>query len=112
MDSKPTTLHRPFSCSISGSPPREARTSGVHEGAITLQEWQGWGTASPVPAMVTKIVEDLKALEKDIDTQMSFGGSRGKLQVYRMTFDQIIMPYAFCMNIWSKFCFNMYLHFV
>ncbi|KAM1060927.1 uncharacterized protein LOC126611479 [Malus sylvestris] len=80
MDSKPTTLHRPFSCSISGSPPREARTSSVHEGAITLQEWQGWGTASPVPAMVTKIVEDLKALEKDIDTQMSFGGSRGKLQ--------------------------------
>ncbi|KAM1040395.1 hypothetical protein TB2_029245 [Malus domestica] len=24
-------------------------------------EWQGWGTASPIPAMVTKIVEDLKA---------------------------------------------------
>ncbi|KAM1277218.1 hypothetical protein ACFX13_030350 [Malus domestica] len=24
-------------------------------------KWQGWGTASPIPAMVTKIVEDLKA---------------------------------------------------
>jgi hypothetical protein len=28
-----------------------------------------------------EIVDDLKALEKDIDAQMSFGGSGGKLQV-------------------------------
>lgn len=81
MDSKPRTLRSPFSCSTSGSPQREARSSDAVEGAITLQEWQGWGTTSPLPAMVTKIVEDLKALEKDIDAQMSFGGSGGKLQV-------------------------------
>lgn len=51
------------------------------EGVITLQEWQGWGTTSPIPNMVTEIVEDLKALEKDVDSQMSFGGIGGKLQV-------------------------------
>ncbi|XP_021827173.1 uncharacterized protein LOC110767824 [Prunus avium] len=80
MDSKPSTLRSPFSCSTSGSRQRAARLSDAVEGAITLQEWQGWGTTSPLPAMVTKIVEDLKALEKDIDAQMSFGGSGGKLQ--------------------------------
>ncbi|PQQ07498.1 uncharacterized protein Pyn_23529 [Prunus yedoensis var. nudiflora] len=40
----------------------------------------GLGHHVPLPAMVTKVVEDLKALEKDIDAQMSFGGSGGKLQ--------------------------------
>lgn len=35
-----------------------------------------------MPSLVTKIVDDLKVLEKDIDAQMSFGGSGGKLQVW------------------------------
>ena len=48
---------------------------------ITLQEWQGWGSTSPMPTMVTEIIEELKALEKNIDAQMSFGGNGGKLQV-------------------------------
>lgn len=55
-------------------------------GFISLQEWQAWGTTSPVPAMVTKIVAELKALETDIDAQMSFGGSGGKLQVFTCYF--------------------------
>ncbi|KAM5578128.1 hypothetical protein ABKV19_008447 [Rosa sericea] len=80
MDSKPRTLQNPFSSSTSGAAPREARTGDTAEASITLQEWQGWGTTSPVPALVTKIVQDLKVLEKDIDAQMSFGGSGGKLQ--------------------------------
>lgn len=91
MDSKPSTLRSPFSCSTSGSRQRAARLSDAVEGAITLQEWQGWGTTSPLPTMVTKIVEDLKALEKDIDAQMSFGGSGGKLQV----FEQIVISFVF-----------------
>ncbi|XP_023532105.1 uncharacterized protein LOC111794368 [Cucurbita pepo subsp. pepo] len=52
---------------------------------ITLQEWQGWGSTSPMPTMVTEIIEELKALEKNIDAQMSFGGNGGKLQGYFKT---------------------------
>ncbi|ONI17091.1 hypothetical protein PRUPE_3G137200 [Prunus persica] len=109
MDSKPRTLRSPFSCSTSGSPQREARLSDAVEGAITLQEWQGWGTTSPLPAMVTKIVEDLKALEKDIDAQMSFGGSGGKLQCW--------LPLEDCMcsnvtqsTLWHRMRFWLYMH--
>ncbi|KAJ1434553.1 hypothetical protein SESBI_05421 [Sesbania bispinosa] len=50
------------------------------EELVSLQEWQGWGTTSPLPAMVTQIVEDMKVLEKDFDAQMTFGGNGGKLQ--------------------------------
>ncbi|KAI3921299.1 hypothetical protein MKW92_036675 [Papaver armeniacum] len=49
-------------------------------GIISLEEWQGWGTCSPRPAMVMEIVEEMKKLEKDLDTQMSFGGMGAKLQ--------------------------------
>ncbi|KAI4333970.1 hypothetical protein L6164_018715 [Bauhinia variegata] len=49
-------------------------------GIIALQEWQGWGTTSPVPTVVAEIVEDLKLLERDVDEQMTFGGKGGKLQ--------------------------------
>lgn len=48
---------------------------------VSLQEWQGWGTTSPLPTMVAQIVEDLKVLEEDLDAHMSFGGNGGKLQV-------------------------------
>ncbi|XP_054813685.1 uncharacterized protein LOC129314305 [Prosopis cineraria] len=57
-----------------------SRMGDVTEGAITLQEWQGWGTTSPLPSMVMEIVGDLKALEKEVDANMSFGGVGGKLQ--------------------------------
>lgn len=51
------------------------------EGVVSLQEWQGWGTTSPLPTMVAQIVHDLKGLEQDLDAHMSFGGNGGKLQV-------------------------------
>ncbi|KAF3952508.1 hypothetical protein CMV_021942 [Castanea mollissima] len=75
---KPRTilfLLRPMSTSASRSPPREPVN-----GSITLQEWQAWGTTSPLPTMVTDIVDQMKALEVDIDAHMTFGGSGGKLQ--------------------------------
>ncbi|KAK9285466.1 hypothetical protein L1049_024659 [Liquidambar formosana] len=81
MDSRPRSLRGTFSRSASRSPPREARIGdSVGDESITLQEWQGWGTISPVPAMVSEVVDDLKVLERDIDAQMSFGGTGGKLQ--------------------------------
>lgn len=48
---------------------------------IGVQEWQSWGTNSPVPSMVSEIVEDLKLLEKESNAQITFGGHGGKIQV-------------------------------
>lgn len=55
-----------------------AQEEGV---VVSLQEWQGWGTTSPLPTMVAQIVHDLKGLEQDLDAHMRFGGNGGKLQV-------------------------------
>ncbi|KAJ0051350.1 hypothetical protein Pint_02239 [Pistacia integerrima] len=77
MDSPPRSL---LVSSASRSPPREVLVQDTGDGFITLQEWQGWGTVSPVPVMVSQIVHDLKSLEKNIDAQMSFAGNGGKLQ--------------------------------
>ncbi|XP_074364606.1 uncharacterized protein LOC141705614 isoform X2 [Apium graveolens] len=50
------------------------------DSTIGLQEWQSWGTSSPVPSMVSEIVEDLKLLEKESNAQITFGGHGGKIQ--------------------------------
>nr|CAD1839232.1 unnamed protein product [Ananas comosus var. bracteatus] len=49
-------------------------------GEVSLREWQGWGTSSPVPAMVTEVIRELRALELETDSSMRFGGLGGKLQ--------------------------------
>ncbi|KAE9457635.1 hypothetical protein C3L33_10455, partial [Rhododendron williamsianum] len=84
MDSPPKTLSNctfPRSSSLS-SPIQVERegNGGDSSSMITLQEWQGWGTASPFPAMVAEIVEELRGLERDMDGQMSFGGLGGKIK--------------------------------
>ncbi|XP_016513540.1 uncharacterized protein LOC107830486 isoform X3 [Nicotiana tabacum] len=62
------------------SPSREShKVSSSGEAAISVEEWQGWGTTSPIPAMVTQVVDDLKLLQKDSDADMIFGGNHGKL---------------------------------
>ncbi|KAF4369468.1 hypothetical protein G4B88_029566 [Cannabis sativa] len=77
MDFKPRTrcLHNPFS----RSPPRELLPT-EDGSSITLQEWQGWGTTSPLPTIVTRIADELKDLEKDSDEKMTFGGKGGKIK--------------------------------
>lgn len=50
------------------------------DSTIGVQEWQSWGTISPVPSMVSEIVEDLKLLEKESNAQITFGGHGGKIQ--------------------------------
>ncbi|KAF7141789.1 hypothetical protein RHSIM_Rhsim06G0143600 [Rhododendron simsii] len=84
MDSPPKTLSSctfPRSSSLS-SPMQVERegNGGDSSSVITLQEWQDWGTASPFPAMVAEIVEELRGLERDMDGQMSFGGLGGKIK--------------------------------
>ncbi|XP_009625804.1 uncharacterized protein [Nicotiana tomentosiformis] len=62
------------------SPSREShKVSSSGEAGISVEEWQGWGTTSPIPAMVTQVVDDLKLLQKDSDSDMIFGGNHGKL---------------------------------
>lgn len=52
-------------------------------GAVSLREWQEWGTSSLVPVSVAKLASDLKTLEKESGAPMVFGGLGGKLQVSR-----------------------------
>lgn len=79
MDTKPLSI-KPSSLQI------QAHRVTSEEASISLQEWQGWGSTSPVPAMVNGVIEDLKLLEKDIDAHMTFDGNHGKLTVKIQTF--------------------------
>ncbi|KAH7860245.1 hypothetical protein Vadar_011145 [Vaccinium darrowii] len=84
MDSPPKTLVGcTFSRSSSLSSPiqveREGNGGDCDASVISLQEWQSWGTASPLPAMVAEIVEDLRDLEREMG-QLSFGGLGGKIK--------------------------------
>ncbi|PIN19281.1 hypothetical protein CDL12_08055 [Handroanthus impetiginosus] len=76
---KSHTGMKSFSSRSSSSLSIDAREITEVEAAISLEEWQGWGTISPVPSMVNQVIQDLKLLEKDIDARMSFGGNHGKL---------------------------------
>ncbi|XP_047342213.1 uncharacterized protein LOC124945764 isoform X1 [Impatiens glandulifera] len=76
MGPPPTT----FSPSAMSSSSREAHGLCENSSAITLHEWQGWGTHSQVPAMVEEIVDDLMTLQRDADARLTFGGLGGKLQ--------------------------------
>lgn len=72
---------KPFTSKTSFSMSTDTFAATDVQTAISLQEWQGWGTNSPVPEMVNQVIRDLKLLEKDIDTPMTFGGNRGTLKV-------------------------------
>lgn len=50
--------------------------------SISLEEWQSWGSDSPMPLQVSEIVEEMVDLERQLgDAQMKFGGLGGKLKV-------------------------------
>ncbi|KAJ0429621.1 hypothetical protein HanHA300_Chr17g0659501 [Helianthus annuus] len=53
----------------------------VRAATISLQEWQAWGTDSPMPTQVAQIVEEMVDLERQSDAQMKFGGLGGKLKL-------------------------------
>ncbi|CAI9089409.1 OLC1v1023978C2 [Oldenlandia corymbosa var. corymbosa] len=77
MDSRPVSASR----SAADSPVQDSRSSSCNgDAAVSLQEWQNWGAISPVPAMVTEVIEDLNLLEKDMNTLMDFGGNHGSLR--------------------------------
>lgn len=61
--------------------PLRLSSSRCVESSIGVEEWQAWGSTSPVPTAVGQIMEDLKSLETDTNSPLSFGGSGGKIQV-------------------------------
>ncbi|XP_051148005.1 uncharacterized protein LOC127263098 isoform X2 [Andrographis paniculata] len=70
---------KPFSSQNPSHLPSETNRIPAAEAAVSLQEWQGWGTVSPVPSMVTQVIRDLKLLEKTLDARMTFDGNHGTL---------------------------------
>ncbi|KAK6142609.1 hypothetical protein DH2020_022957 [Rehmannia glutinosa] len=70
---------KPFSSKNPSLLPTDAHIITDAEASISLQEWQDWGTISPVPSMVNQVIQDLKLLEKDIGSCMTFDGNHGKL---------------------------------
>ncbi|KAK6142618.1 hypothetical protein DH2020_022966 [Rehmannia glutinosa] len=70
---------KPFSSKNPSLLPTDAHIIADAEPSISLQEWQDWGTISPVPSMVNQIIQDLRLLEKDIGACMTFDGNHGKL---------------------------------
>lgn len=72
---------KPFTSKTPASMSTDALTETDIDATVSLQEWQGWGTVSPVPAMVNEVIHDMKLLEKDIDAPMTFGGNHGALTV-------------------------------
>lgn len=66
------------------APPPTTISSVVNEERptiVSLQEWQAWGTHSPMPRQVSEIVQEMIVLEKQSDSQMKSGGLGGKLKV-------------------------------
>lgn len=47
---------------------------------VSGEEWQAWGTSSPLPLSVSDVVKNLKLLEIDFNQEMDFGGTGGKLK--------------------------------
>lgn len=65
---------------------------------LTLQEWQGWGTNSPVPSTVIDAISYLKSVEGQTHALMTFDGNGGRLMVYLSLFPL----FSFCF-FWDLF---------
>ncbi|KAI3736155.1 hypothetical protein L6452_15689 [Arctium lappa] len=63
--------------SIDASPSTQEAGPSI---VISLQEWQAWGTHSPLPTQVAEIVDEMIVSERESDAQMKFGGLGGKLK--------------------------------
>nr|XP_043624888.1 uncharacterized protein LOC122596385 isoform X2 [Erigeron canadensis] len=80
MAAPPTTTLSSGALSIDTSSPTGNFINETRPTSISLQEWQAWGTNSPIPKQVAKIVDEMILLEKESDAQMKFGGLGGKLK--------------------------------
>ncbi|XP_064952611.1 uncharacterized protein LOC135607128 isoform X2 [Musa acuminata AAA Group] len=77
--------------------------------AISVVEWQGWGTSSPVTATVMEVIKDIKALARDSDAPMTFGGLGGKLKCWLAMEDCMCSRLVKC-SLWCSIKFWLYMH--
>lgn len=70
--------------------------------AISVVEWQGWGTSSPVTATVMEVIKDIKALARDSDAPMTFGGLGGKLKVIKSSLSSFHILFLL---IWASYMY-------
>lgn len=56
---------------------------GVNDEELLVKMWQGFGRTPVVPLLVKKLMQNTKALEKELGEELKFGGPRGSLKVRR-----------------------------
>jgi hypothetical protein len=75
----------PFSAQPAGQEEAEAEDEGAllasAGGEVSHDEWQRWGTTSPLPAAVDTVVRELLEMEAAAGEKMCFGGVGPKLKV-------------------------------
>jgi len=54
---------------------------GVNDEELLVKMWQGFGRTPVVPLLVKKLMQNTKALEKELGEELKFGGPRGSLKV-------------------------------
>jgi hypothetical protein len=62
-------------------------------GEVSHEEWQRWGTTSPLPAAVAAVVRELLEMEAASGEKMRFGGVGSKLKVTPFKFGFLPNPY-------------------
>lgn len=101
MDAPPTTTVSSGAISIKSSVVNEERPT-----TVSLQEWQAWGTNSPLPKQVSEIVQEIIVS----DAHMKFGGLGGKIKVLRIQSYFIIVDlimFDFSFDCWAVFYFEI-----
>jgi len=53
---------------------------GVNDEELLVKMWQGFGRTPVVPLLVKKLMQNTKALEKELGEELKFGGPRGSLK--------------------------------
>jgi hypothetical protein len=87
LASAPCVPLMPFSALPAGQEEGEAEDEGAllaaagGGGQVSHDEWQRWGTISPLPAAVTAVVRELLEMEAAAGEKMLFGGVGPKLKV-------------------------------
>lgn len=59
----------------------DSSQQGVNDEELLIKMWQGFGRTPVVPLLVKKLMQNTKALEKELGEELKFGGPRGSLKV-------------------------------